>query len=128
MENLKAAVHYGDWEGTAAADHIDTGDVRDLLEAKGVLADDEFIIAVAFYVGENRPGRVQAPAVHVLIAQGGDYDTVAAWVKAMPDPLPLRRVDLELSTEEFLGLFKRFNVVLTRRGLDLTGRTFTTDD
>jgi hypothetical protein len=42
----------------------------------------------------------------------------------MPDPIPAKKVELEVTVEQFLKLFRRFNVVLTSRGLDLEGRTY----
>ncbi len=40
------------------------------------------------------------------------------------EPIPVREVKVELTTEQFLGLFKRFNVMLTYRDLQLEGREF----
>jgi hypothetical protein len=44
------------------------------------------------------------------------------------DPIRVRRVDVELTLEEFFSLFKRFNVVLSRRGLSLIDREYQWDE
>jgi hypothetical protein len=36
----------------------------------------------------------------------------------------LRKEELQLSLDEFFCLFKRFEVVLTQKGLDLSGRDY----
>jgi hypothetical protein len=57
------------------------------------------------------------------------YDDVPRLLAASQGgPIPVKRVEVELTLEEFMGLFKRFSVVLTKKGLDLDGRTYTSND
>jgi hypothetical protein len=60
--------------------------------------------------------------VRAYIATGEGYDNIADWIRRTPDPLPLRQIEVELTHEQFVSLFKRFSVLLTRRGLNLSGR------
>jgi hypothetical protein len=57
------------------------------------------------------------------------YDDVPRLLAASQGgPIPVKRVEVELTLEAFMGLFKRFSVVLTKKGLDLDGRTYTSND
>lgn len=38
--------------------------------------------------------------------------------------LRFKEIDIELSLEEFFGLFKRFSIVLTSRDMGLEGREY----
>lgn len=129
METLKASVQYGDWEGTAAADDLDKGDLKDWLATRGLMdPDSEMVIGVDFFCGENHPGHIERPSIHAIVAQVRGNENLAARLRTTPDPLPLRRVQIELTIEAFVGLFKRFSVVLTSPGLGVTGRTYRPDD
>lgn len=124
MNTIKASVQYDDWEGTAAADESDGVKMRDLLEKSRVIKAGEFVVAIELFVGESHKGKVEKPYIDVLLFKKADFDTAAAAIKSIPDPLPLRKVRVDLSLEEFIGLFKRFSVTLSRRGLDLVGRKY----
>lgn len=81
------------------------------------------------WVGENHSGQVREPWVEALIMdKASDFDTLEAWLKAHPGPLPVRTVRIRMSVIEFIALFKRFSVMLTRRGLGLVGREYQHDD
>ncbi len=125
-QRFKASVQYGDWEGTAAADDLDKDDLRDYLRQQNLISEKEFLIAVKLRIGENHPGRVMQPSVTAIVYDSVDYDTVAGKLQREPDPLSVREVQLELSLEEFIGMFKRFSVTLSSRGLDLIEREYTT--
>ncbi|KLK90655.1 hypothetical protein AA309_24415 [Microvirga vignae] len=52
-----------------------------------------------------------------------DYETVDQWLLDEADPLLVKSFDMEITTNQFLGLFKRFSVDLTNGGLNLAGPT-----
>jgi hypothetical protein len=121
MEHFKASTQYEDWEGTSAADEQPTS-IRDYLKKKGLMKEQEFLLAVTLYVGEHN---YDAPFVRVfLYDKGKDFESVRDAIKATKGPIPVRSVELKLTTEEFLKMFKRFDVMLTWRGLELDGRDF----
>lgn len=124
MNTIKASVQYGDWEGTAAADESDGVKMRDLLEKSLPLKGDEFVVSIELFVGESHRGKVAKPYISALVFHKADFDTAAAALKTTPDPLRLRKVRVDISLDEFLGLFKRFAVTLSRRGLVLIGREY----
>lgn len=121
MEHFKASTQYGDWEGTSAADEQPTS-IRDYLKKNGLMKKNEFLLAVTLYVGEHA---YDSPFVRVfLFEEGGKYESVKDALVAIKGPIPVRSVELKLTTEEFLELFKRFDVMLTWQGLELEGRDF----
>jgi hypothetical protein len=129
MESFIASVQYDDWKGTAAADNADDRDIHALLKEKSAYdPDKELVIGVSVWIGENRGGKAEAPFVRALIVDMAKYETVDQWLQNEKDPLPVKGVDVEITTDEFIGLFKRFSVVLTKTGLNLNGRTYTSDD
>lgn len=126
MTSFKASVQYDDWIGTSASDDADVISLRELLDNKKLIQPDEFPIATSLWVGENHAGKLGSIHVTAYLYDAGkmDFDTVKASLIATADPVPVRAVDIELSLEEFVVLFKRFNVMLTRKGLELEGRNF----
>lgn len=124
MNKFKASVQYGDWQGTAAADNADRVSLWKYLEDHHLIQTGEFLIATSMWVGENH-GKLGSVFVRAYVyTKGNDFDTVKAALDATSGPIPVREIDLELTIEEFIILFKRFDLMLTRSGLDLTGREF----
>ncbi len=121
--SFKAGVQYGDFEGTAAADRADRGDLREYLEAQNLIQPGEFLVAVELWIGENHSGKVAQPSIKALLVDAPDYDGAVRDVLNQ-DPVPVRKVDVPLTLEEFVGLFKRFAVTLTIRGGNLGGKDY----
>jgi hypothetical protein len=119
MEFFKASVQYGDWEGAAAADGAHLISVEEYLEKKGLTKPNEFLIATSLYIEENS---VFARAF--LFNGHRDFDSVQNSLAVIKGPIPVRVVEIPLKLEEFVGLFKRFDVMLTWRGLQLEGREY----
>ena len=117
-----ATAQYNDFNGTVAADRSDQHDIHKLLEEKGLVTDNEFLLSVQFYSSE---GFVRCIAI--LLKDADRYETVVTALEKIPDPIPVKQVDLQLTPDEFLTLFKRFDVVLNHKGLPLEGRTFIKD-
>lgn len=120
METFNASAQYNDWKGTAAAaDDADSLALQKHLESKGLIQPGEFLIATSLWVGE---GSVFA---HVYLFKGSESakDTKKA-LASLNGAIPVREITLPLKLAEFLGLFKRFNVMLTWNGLNLSGREY----
>jgi hypothetical protein len=113
MASFTAGVQYNDWVGTAAADNADQNDLSDYLRGKGLITADEFLFAVEFYVGENHAGTLAKPHVVALVFEASGFDSTAATLASIKGPIPLRRVEIDLSANEFLLLFKRLSLHLT---------------
>jgi hypothetical protein len=122
---FKAGVQYGDWEGTAAADDGDEKSVERYLEDKGLIGKDEYLVAASLWVGENHDGRIGSISISAFIYAGDEpIEKVAEAIHAAARPIPVRVVELNLPLAGFVGLFKRFNVLLTWKGLQLEGREY----
>jgi hypothetical protein len=124
METFKAGVQYGDWEGTAAADGANATSIEDYLESKGLIKEDEFLIAVKLWVGENHGGKLGSTFVRALLVKGQELESVRDALNAIAGEIPVRSVDVAVTLEEFVGLFKRFDVALTWSGLELGERKY----
>lgn len=124
MSTFKAHVHYGDWEGSAAADSPPDGTVDDYLVRKGLITADDFVLSLSLWIGEyhddSMPGTV---VVHAFVYKGVDaYDLIRPildQLKAKGEPIPVKEIKVELTLIEFISLFKQLSVVLTADGLDL---------
>jgi hypothetical protein len=127
--NFRASVQYDDWEGTSAADDADAISLHKYLQDKRLIRADEFPIATSLRVGENQGGKLgMVNARAFLFAGPTTFDTVKDALVGHAGPIPVRVVYLELTLEEFIRLFKRFEVMLTRKGVDLEGREYTQAD
>jgi hypothetical protein len=121
--SFKAGVQYGDFGGTSAADRADDQDLGAYLRSNGLMRDNEFLIAIELWIGENHRGAVAKPSIRALVVDAPDYDG-ALRAALKQDPVRVRVIELELALEEFLGFFKRFAVTLTVRGADLEGKDY----
>ncbi|MCW3479745.1 hypothetical protein OL229_09240 [Neisseriaceae bacterium JH1-16] len=120
MEYISAGVQYDDFVGQVAADcHDSLASFSAYMKGRGLIEDGEFVIAINFYSGDN--GFL---STSVLVAPLQGYDSVPAWLAANPDPLPVRKVSLDVSLDQFFDLFKRFEVVMAPKGLAVLGRGY----
>ncbi|WP_419902151.1 hypothetical protein [Kiloniella sp.] len=125
MGYFKAGVQYGDWEGTAAADNADNQDLADYLENIGRYdPTTEFLISASLYVGENNGGQLGGTYIVAYVLDAVGAQAAQQVIANTPDPLPVRCIRIEISLEEFVALFKRFSVMLTKRGLQLEDREY----
>lgn len=125
-ERFRAGVQYDDWRGTAAADNADKNDLASYLEERGLFdRGREFILGVNFSALDYD---VDEPFIHVIIADQSGYDDTSRWLRDQRDPIPVKRVTLEMPLVDFLRLFKRLDVVMTNKDLELEGREFRYED
>ena len=129
MKKLTAEIANGEWHGTAAAMDLDTGDLERLLRTEGKMdRETETLVAIELYVGDDYGGRMRIPHVRGLLAEGRDSRHVQNTIRDNPDALPLRVQDVQVTMEEFVGLFRHLKVVLTRGDLKIDGRTYVERD
>jgi hypothetical protein len=122
MPTFSGHVQYDDWKGTAAADESDHKGIRSYLEEQGLLRDGEFVVGLEMYSGAAL-GTERYFSARVYLVEAGNFEG-AVKVAVSHDPVEVIVRDLPLSLEEFLSFFKRFDLNLTRRGLDLQGREY----
>jgi len=117
-DTLKASVQYGDFKGTAAADHHDRRHLSDLAEKYGVDTDRYFVFGINIYIGETRGDKLGHTLVAILavethVVKAASVDSIQRYVDEHEGKLAYVRFDIPASLEEDLLSFKRFNVVLT---------------
>jgi hypothetical protein len=118
MERFKAQIKYKDWRGTAAADETSPYTMETYLRSRGSIEDNEFLIAITVNViGEFTN-------VTAFVFQRPELESVKEAVAAIKGPIPVRRVQFGLALEDFVRLFKSFEVVLTWQGFKLEGREY----
>jgi hypothetical protein len=133
MPHFKASVQYGDWHGTAAADNIDPShsDVHRYLRKNGLMKENEFLIAVQFFIGEIHHSKdLPEPYIRAFVLEGvRTYEEAEKRLKKIElsgEPVAVREIKIEMSLEEFIGMFKRFEVMLTWSDLPLNNREYVT--
>ncbi len=125
MPFLKASVQYNDWTGTCAADNAGDRAMLCFLTERGLINDTECLVGIELWIGENHAGKVEQPYVTAFVIEGHkDHDDVTKLI-GETNPIPMKRIDVEISLNEFLSLFKRFDLVLSWSTLKLTGREYT---
>lgn len=114
---LIASVNYGDYDGTAAADHHDHRGLKDLAQKYGVDTDHYFVFGVNVRVGETRGDEIEHTFVSILavdtrVVKAASVDFIQEYVDVHEGVLPYVSFDIGASLEEVLLSFKRFNLVL----------------
>jgi hypothetical protein len=127
LTRFKAGTQYGDWKGTAAADEFGdaTDDFDELFEATGKIdPENDMMIAFEMYAGEGH--FYLAGLFHPKSTSNklGYEPSLNDDFKNDPKPIRVRRVEVNLTLEQFFKYFKRFNVVLNRGSIDISGRDY----
>jgi hypothetical protein len=119
MLSFRAGVQYGDWDGSVAADDRDFDKTLGrFLEDRQLLSEEEFLLAASLSVIEGSPY-----VTAYIYAGDNQLESVKDAISGLHE-IPVREVRLEVSTEDFLRFFKRFNVMLTWKSLELTDRKY----
>jgi hypothetical protein len=113
-KRMAASAQHCDWEGTVAADDADGVAIRKYLRERALISDKELIVGIKVLVGD---GQVDKPSVQVLVIDAVGYDSVTEILRAN-DTIILRKINLDLSLSQFVGLFKRFSVTFAVPGLE----------
>lgn len=122
-EFFNGSVQYNDWEGTVAADNNFGETIQKILSDRKLKADGEVLIGVSLYTGEN--GYV---SISAYLVDAADAVTAKEYLDANKIP-NVKKVNVDnLPVEEFLSTFKRFNLAMSWRGMDLIGREIETNE
>lgn len=124
METFKASTQYGDWKGTSSADRSDATTLSDLLLRRALRTEQEFLVGAKLWVGENHNNKLAHVYVSAFLFDGTGFDNVSKAIANAGDALKLKKVDVDLTLEEFVCLFKRFAVSLSDPHLKLETREF----
>lgn len=116
-DRLIASAQYNDWEGRAAADRADNNRAEEWLKRNGHKEENEFLLGIKMYAGENHGVHQDPVFVDFLLVTPGEHDTVKAMIDAAEGPIEVRTVSVQINLVEFFGLFKRFSVALSPHGM-----------
>ncbi len=108
-EGFVANVQYDDWKGTVAADDYVKEDIRSWLQKEGKLGEDDVVCGIQYY----RVEKSASLSVFIFEGQGGRNMNDA---RLEGKPIPLKKLSLELSFQDFLQKFKRLDVRLSFHG------------
>lgn len=120
-EKFVARTRYGDWKGTIAVDnHAGRTDIRSWLEQEGQLDKNDFVCGIEIH-GEYPGGGYGDPRISVLIFEVKNGRILKDAVED-GEEIPLKRLDLNMSLQDFLSKFKRLDIKLSAGGC-LNGQT-----
>ena len=109
QETFTAGVQYDDYKGTVAADNADMKTLRDHLVKSGHIQSGDFLIGVEIYKG----GMSDDPIiVYAITTKSTGPDNLADAIDS-GKPLPVRKISMEMSADEFFSFFKRFNICMS---------------
>lgn len=125
MENYVASTQYNDFIGTSAADKSDTESFQEYLKSNNLIVSDEFLVGYEIVFNENSGRSIPNPGIVAWVTKGLSRDDVDR--DAQTNGFCLRAIDVQnLTIADFFKYFKRFNVVLSIKGINLNGADFTT--
>lgn len=102
---IKASTQYDDFVGTAAADISDSIHLEDYLSANGVDTEKYQVIGIEFY------------------ANYAEFISVR-FICEEKESQEIKTIGFEknITKDDFFNLFKRFNVIVTKKHIDIDGR------
>ena len=120
-EKFVARTQYGDWKGTIAVDnHAGRTDIRSWLEQEGQLNENDFIYGIEIH-GEYPGGGYGDPRISVLLFEVKNGRILKDVVED-GEKIPLKKLYLNMSLQDFLSKFKRLDITLSAYGC-LDGQT-----
>lgn len=105
---------FDDFVGNVAADLKDEFQWVPYLRNNRLISDKEFPAGISL---DKVDGSFK---VTVLTVQAPDFESAQALV-ANENPIQTRSIQLNLTLDQFFTLFKRFSIVLGRKGIDIVG-------
>lgn len=116
-KTFKASVQYNDWKGTSAADNADRNGSSEWLKQNGYIEDGELLLGVKMFAGESHGTHEDPVFVEFLLVTPGDFDNVKSMIESTAGPIEVRSVKVQMKLIDFFGLFKRFDITLSRNNI-----------
>jgi hypothetical protein len=126
METFRASVQYNDLKGSVAADRADQSDAHDWLKKNDYISEDEILVGIKMWAGENHGTHQDPVSVHFLVTALDGFQNIPEKFAASEEPIQLKNVRVDMAIADFLALFKRFELTLSSSEI-LEGKTYTTD-
>lgn len=112
MSTFEAGVQYDDFKGSVAADVSDNVALSSYLKQQGIIQSDDRIAGIRIAASGNTGADITTVSLVVYVASSESFE---------PTPTHLRAVETHMSPGKALSFFKRFDLVMLRRGEDLSG-------
>ncbi|WP_332403587.1 hypothetical protein [Vibrio metschnikovii] len=124
METFRASVQYGDMKGSSAADKADLDHAATLLEKSGDISQNEFVVGISMWAGENHGIHTDPVSVKFLVTELNGYASIPEMLEANSDSFEVRVVRKDMNIADFLALFKRLEITLSTGGI-IEGKSYT---
>ncbi len=109
MEVFKASVQYNDLKGSCAADRADNSDATEWLRNNGHIQENEFLVGISMFAGENHGEHRDPVSVTFLITDETGFRALGQ----NSSDYEIRKVNVDMEITAFLALFKRFEITLS---------------
>ncbi|MDE2825845.1 MAG: hypothetical protein OXL40_00875 [Bacteroidota bacterium] len=114
-EKFVARAQYDNWKGAIAVDdHAGDTDIRRWLEQAGQLDENDFVCGIEIH-REYPGGEYRDPFISVLIFEAKNGRTFREAVEG-GEGIPLKKLYLNMSLQDFLSKFKRLDIKLSAYG------------
>jgi len=117
METFQASVQYNDLKGSAAADNADMTDATSWLKNNKYIKDDEFVIGISMWAGENHGKHDDPVSVTFLVKELDVNKTIPDIINDTNETLSVKKVEVDMNIVDFMALFKRLEITLTTAGM-----------
>ena len=126
METFKAGVQYGDLKGSVAADRANMTDAAKQLKENGHIQDDEYVLGISMWAGENHGTHRDPVSVKFLVSGLNGYENIPEMIQASGEPIQVKNISVDMDLVDFFALFKRLEITLSNGGL-IEGKTYTSN-
>lgn len=117
MGIFKASVQYNDLKGSVAADRSDMGGASKWLTQNGHINEEEYVIGISMYTGENHGVHKDPIFVEFLVSGLKGYENLPEMIQNSGEPIQVRKIQVEMNLTDFFAFFKRFEVTLSISGM-----------
>jgi len=114
MNEFQARVQYNDFTGTVAADRADDKSFIQYLRDNGLAGEDEELAGYRIVFNENPGQEILDPGVVTYLCQAKEFEK---------RPGQVRAVEVNIPTAKLFSFLKRFDLVMTRSGMNLDDAT-----
>jgi len=115
MEKFKSSVQYNDLSGTIAADKADLSGPSDFLKKKKLIKEDEHLIGVTMWAGENHGVHKDPVNVKFIVSKLYGHDNIPRMIAT--NDIKVRIVQFDMTVKDFFSLFKRISLTLSHDGI-----------
>ncbi|MCS6237511.1 hypothetical protein G3495_20710 [Shewanella baltica] len=124
MTIFEPGVQYKDLNGGVHADRDDTQNATDYLRKHHNIPQGHFVFGIQVYSSVHNV-RDNTLSVRFLHSNVAGYENIQQKMAAEGAELTLNELEIDMSYNEFFGLFKRFSLTLSPNGL-LEGKSYKT--